>query len=479
MPFMWRHAGANPHADAATPATATSHNLPSYDAMLSKRLLARIATPTCSNFFAPPTTLSSSIRMASTTAASATATSSQPRGVWRNTELSSVRYGPGCLSGALNKALNEDLSGRMRALIVTGKSLNTKTDVIAKVKAALGDKYVDTLDEIGQHAPVEAIHKAVELVQSKRIDVLVSVGGGSPIDSSKAISYYVHEKTHGKDDDDVRNYIPSIAIPTTLSVAETTQNAGFTQDKKKTGVSHAALVPRVLILDAELTLSTPERLWLSSGMRAVDHAIEALYRPGDFNHLLRYTYLGALRELFPLLRASKASPSDVELRQRLQLAVIASLFPEARKGALGLSHGLGHALGSTYSIPHGITSCLTLAASIAYTAKLESTPRGLLANLAEALPYIDPAKHPLSATPPTLDTKISTDELRNRGIAVAQEVDKLVRDLGLATSLKEWKVPEADYETIAKHVTPKSPEQTGGVVKLLQSISGGEGAAAL
>lgn len=426
--------------------------------MLTQRLLSRVTTPSLCAL--------STSRMSS----SASNTAAPLSGIWRNTEVSSIRYGPGSLSRELTKALEEDLSGKSRALIVTGKSLNTKTDVIRKVQTALGPKHIATLDEIGQHAPVAAIHKAVELVQREKIDVLISVGGGSPIDSSKAISYYVHEKTHGKEDDDPRNYIPSVAIPTTLSVAETTQNAGFTQDNKKTGVSHPALVPRVLILDAELTVATPQRLWLSSGMRAVDHAIEALYRPGDFNTLLKHMYLGALRDLFILLRASKANPDDVAVRQRLQLAAITSLFPEARRGALGLSHGLGHALGSTYSIPHGVTSCLTLAASVKYTVQLDSTPRDLLANVSEALSYIDPERFPLSNAAGTGDVDVA--QLRKRGTQVGEEINNLVHDLGLNTSLDEWKVPEKDYEAIAHHVTAKSPEQTPAVIELLQSIKG-------
>jgi alcohol dehydrogenase class IV len=132
--------------------------------------------------------------------------------------------------------------------------------------------------------------------------------------------------------------VPIIAVPTTLSAAETTQNAGFKENNKKTGVSHRSLVPRVLLLDGDVTRHTPERLWLSTGMRAVDHSIELLYRP-DVSPLLRGTWLMAMRELFTLLPLSKAQPDNVDVRQRLQLAAIASLWPESRKGALGLSHG--------------------------------------------------------------------------------------------------------------------------------------------
>lgn len=113
--------------------------------------------------------------------------------------------------------------------------------------------------------------------------------------------------------------IVSASLTLAYSAAECTQNAGFTENGRKTGVSHPALAPRALVLDAECTLDTPEKLWLSTGMRAVDHAIECLYRPGP-SALLRGNYLYALRELFELLPLSKKGPSNVDVRQRLQVS---------------------------------------------------------------------------------------------------------------------------------------------------------------
>lgn len=85
--------------------------------------------------------------------------------------------------------------------------------------------------------PINAIREATDLVRGSKADVLISIGGGSPIDSAKAIAYQIHEATG--------EWIPSIAIPTTLSVAETTQNAGFTtEDMKKIAVSDVELVPK-------------------------------------------------------------------------------------------------------------------------------------------------------------------------------------------------------------------------------------------
>jgi alcohol dehydrogenase class IV len=307
-----------------------------------------------------------------------------------------------------------------------------------------------------------------------------AVGGGSPIDAAKAISYYAHEANSAtKGNDNVDTYIPVIAIPTTLSAAETTQNAGYSENNKKVGVSHPSLVPRVIICDAKWTLQTPERLWLSTGMRALDHSIELLYRP-DPSPLLRSSHVGSMRELFHLLPATKKYPDDLGIRQRLQVVVLASLWPESRKGALGLSHGLGHVLGATYSIPHGITSCITLAKAIQLTASSPRTPPEQLLALSDALDYIprpyNPSPAPLDAVPGVLavqkgdELKQTLEKARKRGVEVGKAVQRLVDDLGLHSTLQGSKVPEKDIETIASHISQDNKELQSAIVGLLQSV---------
>lgn len=91
--------------------------------------------------------------------------------------------------------------------------------------------------QLTKDSPIGDIREATGLMAKSGCDVLISIGGGSPIDSAKAIAYNIHQET-GK-------WIPSIAVPTTLSVAETTQNAGFTtEEKHKIAVSHPELVPK-------------------------------------------------------------------------------------------------------------------------------------------------------------------------------------------------------------------------------------------
>lgn len=105
---------------------------------------------------------------------------------------------------------------------------------------------------------------------------------------------------------------------------------------------------------------------LSTGLRALDHAVENLYRP-IAPYPIKILCYGAIADLFKYLPLSQSDPSSVEIRQKLQLAAWMSLWPQKTEvwAPFGLSHALGHKLGAAYGIPHGITSCLTLAPVVA------------------------------------------------------------------------------------------------------------------
>lgn len=128
--------------------------------------------------------------------------------------------------------------------------------------------------------PVADIRQALSLVKESSADVIVAVGGGSVIDAAKAVIYYLHDET--------KIWIPSIAVPTTLSVAETSSRAGFTSDEgHKVRVMNENIAPKsrpdkskvqssvecslisgsVVIYDGDIALHTPLKLWLSTGVR--------------------------------------------------------------------------------------------------------------------------------------------------------------------------------------------------------------------
>ncbi|EPQ57494.1 iron-containing alcohol dehydrogenase [Gloeophyllum trabeum ATCC 11539] len=372
------------------------------------------------------------------------------RGFYAYTDtLKGVFYGPGSVNTALPKLL-DTLNGT-KALIVTGKSLHDKTDVVKKVENVLRERgaYGTTFWEIGEHAPVAGIRKCIQALKECGADIVVSVGGGSPVDAAKAVIYFLQKDSGG-------SFLPHVAIPTTLSAAEYTIGAGYTEDNgHKVAVSDQRLAPAGIILDAELTLATPERLWLSTGMRAMDHAVENLYRPLVIPPMKVLCYQ-ALADLFKYLPLSKADPSNLVYRQKLQVASWMSLWPVKfeKYSALGISHALGHKLGARYHIPHGITSCLTLAPTVAL--KAETASQEDKEWLAGALFHL---RQP------------STGSVEGDVLQLSKIIDKLVVDLGLKSTLAQYKVPREDLPDIAERAMDGRSDPTfPKVVQLLEGI---------
>ena len=322
--------------------------------------------------------------------------------------------------------------GGQRVLLVTGNSLATQTNVVEQVIQALGTLHAGTFSNIRQHAPKGDVAQAVKLARSVQADALVSVGGGSPIDAAKAVTHALAQ------DNDV--FLPHIAMPTTLSAAEFTPSAGVTDEEKraKGGLADARMTPRSVILDAALTLPTPLRLWISTGIRALDHAVETLYARGvhPINDVLA---LEAIRKLFTFLPHSQSRPDDLEARTELQLAAWMSIF-ETVNAPGGLSHKLGRRIGATYSVPHGITSCITLPAVMHALAEQHATQ---LAPMAYALDL------PVSKTDPV-----------QAAHAAADAVFDLIDRLDLPHYLHDVGVDASEIHSIAVNTVGEGPQLT-------------------
>lgn len=366
-------------------------------------------------------------------------------GLWKPTHLQRLHYGPSSVQSHLISCLPNPSS---KAFIITGSSLATKTPLIQQVEKLLGSTHhAGTFANIKQHAPVAQLDEATDIVaKDSSIDAIISIGGGSPIDSAKAISYRQHEKT-GK-------FLHHIAIPTTLSVAECTSLAGYTNaEGTKIGVSDPELAPHVIIYDTKFAMETPPKLWLSTGIRSLDHAVELLYHPTATEVPAKSLVLSAIEGLFAYLPKYKADPKNEEYITRLQLASFSSLFPLGTnmKGGLGLSHAMGYALGSPYGIPHGITSCLTLAGVVRIKAE---NPEDA-GQIARALPFIGQSR--------------SGDDKKD-ALKVADAIERLVSDLGLDSRLKDYNVGKDQAPVVAKTATrTESGPLFDSVVKVVES----------
>ena len=242
----------------------------------------------------------------------------------------------------------------------------------------LGNRLAGVCAKIGSHTPRIDVVAAANEARAVNVDLLLTVGGGSVTDAAKMVGLCLaNDVTAPQQLDAFRAVITAdgktqrppvnapavrlIDIPTTLSAGEFTAMAGCTDTVRhvKESYAHALMMPRAVILDPAVTIHTPEWLFLSTGIRAVDHAVEDIcsINPTPFSD---GASLHALRLLAAGLPAVKANSADLDARLNCQLGAWMSIMGSQNGVAKGASHGIGHVLGGTANVPHGYTSCIML-----------------------------------------------------------------------------------------------------------------------
>jgi len=272
--------------------------------------------------------------------------------------LERVMSGPGKVAG-LGEELNR--RGLKRVILVTGKTLGG-SNLLETVRQAAGPGCLEVFKGARQHVPRSSVNELEALMERVDADGLVSFGGGSPIDTCKVASYGFLGKRE----------IIHIAIPTTLSAGEYTHAGGVTDERTlvKSGVSDPRLQARTVIADPALTLLTPEWLWIATGMRALDHAIESIYTPRHhpLSDALASKAITLLTEHLP---ASIHTSGTTELAHRgcCQFAAWFSIYGSMNT-RFGISHLLGHQIGPRWNVAHGVTSCITLPHAMRFMAEI-------------------------------------------------------------------------------------------------------------
>lgn len=275
------------------------------------------------------------------------------------------------------------LRGAERVFVVSSKSLSRKTPVVDRVRAALGARCAGLFDECVEHTPRESVIALTSRLRETKADLVVTIGGGTPIDTVKVALLCLEvgattmadlDNWHVRVNADGSRFVPpvpmgrvrQIAIPTTLSGAEFSDLGGCTDVARgiKQGFTAPGVCPVVVALDPAFTKHTPERLWLSTGVRSVDHAVEAICSI-NAQPLTDALCLEALRKLGGALKRTRDNPDDLAARLDCQLGVwLAS--SSINRAEYGASHGMGHVLGGAYGTPHGVTSCVLLPGVLAF-----------------------------------------------------------------------------------------------------------------
>jgi maleylacetate reductase len=341
----------------------------------------------------------------------------------------------------------EALAAR-RVFLTTNRSLSGTDALPARIAQRLGARRVGTFAGIGTHSPRESVIAGAVQARAAQADLLVAVGGGSVVDATKLmLACLWHGLTRAEELDAYRGTrgidlsrrppgmegaIRMLAVPTTFSAAEFTHIAGVTDTARgvKEAFGHPLFTPQVVVLDPAATLPTPLDLLLSTGMKAVDHAVERLcsLQATPFSDA---TASQALTLLARSLPAIHASPTALEPRNEGQLGMWLSITGAAAGVGVGASHALGHTLGGSYGVPHGITSCVTLPAVLRWNA---SAVRDRASRVSELMgrPGVDPA----------------------------QAVADLVAGLGLPGRLRDVGIRREDFAAIAAHTMHDPPVRT-------------------
>ncbi len=346
--------------------------------------------------------------------------------------------------------------GAQRIFVATSRTLHRQTGAVSLLAGALGKRCIAIFDGISEHTSLTGVLAAIEEAKRMRADLLVGCGGGSVIDGLKLVQLGLAWDVTSIDqlraraasaDTPPNRWIRQIAIPTTLSGAETTPAGGGTDKTHgvKLGFHAPALVPISVIYDPALGALTPEWLWLSSAIRSIDHCCEGvLSRRGNLH--ADASFLQALRIFSHTLRRTRLVPGDPDARTQSQIAAHLACAAGYRTGS-GASHGIGYVLGGRFGVHHGYASCTILPHVLRWNAPVTADRQALI-----------------------------SQALGRPDMPAGDAVSQLIADLGLPSRLRDIGIRQEDLPGIAdecaKHPVvlsnPRSITSTDDVGQILE-----------
>jgi maleylacetate reductase len=348
---------------------------------------------------------------------------------------------------AAAQAVDEEVTAAEsgRVLIATTRSL-TDGPLVAGVMTALGGRCVGKFDAIRAHTPRESVLALAGQARSQAAQLIVAIGGGSVIDCVKAALLCLWRDVRAIEAMDALLEAPlessawdadphalrMIAVPTTLSAAEFSTSAGVTDvaRHRKHRFNHPLIVPKSVVLDPVATLHTPQALFLSSGMRAMDHAVERWLSiaPTPYADAVSTQAMGMLAHALPAIHRH---PEDLQARLEAQMAAWLSTLGEAARTSVGASHGLGYILGAVRGVPHGVTSCITLPAVLAWNEPVNGERQ-----------------------------KLVSERLGNPQRRACEAMREFIAALGLPQRLRDVGIERADLPDLARRYDGTGPIST-------------------
>ncbi|KAJ9664229.1 hypothetical protein H2198_000447 [Neophaeococcomyces mojaviensis] len=362
--------------------------------------------------------------------------------------------------------LNQTLAAE-RVFIIASTSLSTNTEALSRLEAAIKDKcpevkLVGTHVGIPPHTPwdtvVEITNKARAALSDKPIsdrDILITLGGGSLTDGAKLIAWMLanpdiktsadletmYSASEGYSTDQFKPpAVRVISIPTTLSGGEFQSIAGATRSDgsgQKCLFTPPTRNPSLVILDPDLTTTTPSKVYLSTGVRAIDHCVETLCSL-DSNPKGDEAAERGLKKMVSGLLHTKEHGNDLDARFDSMLGVIDAMSAVGSGVPLGASHAIGHQLGPL-GVGHGETSCIMLPAVCKWNAiqkaniERQAICRDVLIQIAEVRDLMQKSGKSLEDTD------------------LGDVLDLIIRALGMPRTLKDVGVGRDKLEGLAKN----------------------------
>jgi maleylacetate reductase len=346
-----------------------------------------------------------------------------------------------------------------RAFLMVSGTLNRQTDEIAKIQQALGSRCAGVFDAMPAHTPREAVIAAANAAREANADLIVTVGGGSITDGAKAVQLCLANGIDSVDGiERIRTHkgvapemnapvVRQVSVPTTIAGGEFSAIAGVTDlaTHVKQMLSHPLTVPRATILDPAITVHTPEWLFLSTGIRAVDHCVEAICSRETHPWADAQSVKG-LSMLAHALPRVKANPADLDARMDAQIGTWLSMGAPAAGVPMGASHGIGYVLGAAFHVPHGYTSCIMLPAVMRWNAR-------------------DNAER----------QKIVAEAMGHPGREAGDVLDDFIGGLGMPRRLEDVRVSPEHFDAIAEGAmrtpwVPRNPRPISGPADLREIL---------
>lgn len=368
-------------------------------------------------------------------------------------------------AGAIENIVTEaKIRGYKKALVVTDKDL-IKFNVATRVTELLKNNNLEfeIFDEVKANPTINVVLKGIEKFKEAKADYIIAIGGGSSIDTAKAIGIIINNPEYS----DVRSLegavetkkkcVDIIAVPTTAgTAAEVTINYVITDEEKKRKFvcvdPHD--IPIIAVVDSEIMSSMPKGLTAATGMDALTHAIEGYITKGAWE-LTDALHLKAIEIISRSLRS--AVNNEPKGREDMALGQYVAGMGFSNVG-LGIVHGMAHPLGAFYDTPHGIANAVILPYVMEYNAEATGEKYREIAR-AMGVTGVD---------------NMSQEEYRKAAI---DAVKKLSEDVGIPKTLREIGVKEEDLKALAESAmadacTPGNPRDTSieEILEIYKSI---------